>query len=550
LNDNSKVILDVNELGVEFSVEGEWIPAAKNLTYQIRAGEVLAIVGESGSGKSASSMALLGLTPQNGRVSGSVKLDGEELMTASAKRLRQIRGTGIAVIFQEPMTALNPVYTIGFQIMETLQVHSNISNQAAKARAIELLTMVDLPDPAKAFDSYPHQLSGGQRQRAMIAQAISCDPKLLIADEPTTALDVTIQAEILDLLRNLQKRLNSAILLITHDMGVVADLADRVLVMKDGVMVEQGTATEIYKKPTQTYTQELLKAVPSLGRGAAIAAKDASKAATVLRLENVNIEYPKRGRVPAFLAAQGINLEIARGEVLGLVGESGSGKTTVGRAAVGLLPIKSGSLVVAGMDITKIRNTELKTLRSKLGIVFQDPGSSLNPRWSIAQSISEPLVLTKTMSKQQISARVNELLDQVQLPTNYRNRYPHELSGGQRQRVGIARALALSPELLVADEPTSALDVSVQARVLELLKELQGDLGFACLFVSHDLAVVDYLADRIAVMNQGEIVEQGDKNQILRNPQQEYTKRLIAAVPVPDPAEQKSRRESRLASTK
>ena len=550
MNDNSKVILDVNDLGVEFSVEGEWIPAAKNLTYQIRAGEVLAIVGESGSGKSASSMALLGLTPQNGRVSGSVKLDGEELMTASAKRLRQIRGTGIAVIFQEPMTALNPVYTIGFQIMETLQVHSNISNQAAKARAIELLTMVDLPDPAKAFDSYPHQLSGGQRQRAMIAQAISCDPKLLIADEPTTALDVTIQAEILDLLRNLQKRLNSAILLITHDMGVVADLADRVLVMKDGVMVEQGTATEIYKKPTQTYTQELLKAVPSLGRGAAIAAKDASSAATVLRLENVNIEYPKRGRVPAFLAAQGINLEISRGEVLGLVGESGSGKTTVGRAAVGLLPIKSGSLVVAGMDITKIRSTELKTLRSKLGIVFQDPGSSLNPRWSIAQSISEPLVLTKTMSKQQISARVNELLDQVQLPTNYRNRYPHELSGGQRQRVGIARALALSPELLVADEPTSALDVSVQARVLELLKELQGDLGFACLFVSHDLAVVDYLADRIAVMNHGEIVEQGDKNQILRNPQQEYTKRLIAAVPVPDPAEQKTRRESRLASTK
>ena len=549
MNESSKVILDVSDLGVEFSVEGEWIPAAKNLTYQIRAGEVLAIVGESGSGKSASSMALLGLTPQNGRVSGSVKLDGEELMTASPKRLRQIRGTGIAVIFQEPMTALNPVYTIGFQIMETLQVHSNISNQAAKARAIELLTMVDLPDPVKAFDSYPHQLSGGQRQRAMIAQAISCDPKLLIADEPTTALDVTIQAEILDLLRNLQKRLNSAILLITHDMGVVADLADRVLVMKDGVMVEQGTATEIYKKPTQAYTQELLKAVPSLGRGAALAAKNASSAATVLRLENVSIEYPKRGRVPAFLAAQGINLEISRGEVLGLVGESGSGKTTVGRAAVGLLPIKSGSLVVAGMDITKIRNSELKTLRSKLGIVFQDPGSSLNPRWSISQSISEPLVLSKTMSKQQIGARVSELLDQVQLPSAYRSRYPHELSGGQRQRVGIARALALSPELLVADEPTSALDVSVQARVLELLKELQGELGFACLFVSHDLAVVDFLADRIAVMNHGEIVEQGDKNQILRNPQQEYTKRLIAAVPVPDPAEQKSRRESRLAST-
>lgn len=547
---NSEVILEVNDLGVDFWVEGDWIPAAKNLSYEISAGEVLAIVGESGSGKSASSMALLGLTPQNGRVSGSVKLAGEELMTASNKRLREIRGSGIAVIFQEPMTALNPVYTIGFQIMETLRVHFNITNEKAKQRAIELLTMVDLPDPVKAFDSYPHQLSGGQRQRAMIAQAISCDPKLLIADEPTTALDVTIQAEILDLLRDLHKRLNSAILLITHDMGVVADLADRVLVMKDGQMVEQGTATQIYKTPKQPYTKELLGSVPSLGRGKAISAKATKKSEPVLSLVNVNIEYPKRGRVPAFLAAKDINLEIGHGEVLGLVGESGSGKTTVGRAAVGLLPVKSGSLIVAGKDISKTKKSELQELRSKLGIVFQDPGSSLNPRWSIAQSISEPLVLSRTMSKEQVNRRVDELLNQVELPLSYRNRYPHELSGGQRQRVGIARALALSPELLVADEPTSALDVSVQARVLELLKQLQKELGFACLFVSHDLAVVDYLADRIAVMNHGEIVEQGDKNQILRNPQQEYTKRLISAVPVPDPAEQRARREMRLASAK
>lgn len=547
---NSEVILEVNDLGVDFWVEGDWIPAAKNLSYEISAGEVLAIVGESGSGKSASSMALLGLTPQNGRVSGSVKLAGEELMTASNKRLREIRGSGIAVIFQEPMTALNPVYTIGFQIMETLRVHFNITNEKAKQRAIELLTMVDLPDPVKAFDSYPHQLSGGQRQRAMIAQAISCDPKLLIADEPTTALDVTIQAEILDLLRDLHKRLNSAILLITHDMGVVADLADRVLVMKDGQMVEQGTATQIYKTPKQPYTKELLGSVPSLGRGKAISAKATKKSEPVLSLVNVNIEYPKRGRVPAFLAAKDINLEIGHGEVLGLVGESGSGKTTVGRAAVGLLPVKSGSLIVAGKDISKTKKSELQELRSKLGIVFQDPGSSLNPRWSIAQSISEPLVLSRAMSKEQVNSRVDELLNQVELPLSYRNRYPHELSGGQRQRVGIARALALSPELLVADEPTSALDVSVQARVLELLKQLQKELGFACLFVSHDLAVVDYLADRIAVMNHGEIVEQGDKNQILRNPQQEYTKRLISAVPVPDPAEQRARREMRLASAK
>ena len=550
MNQDSKVILEVKDLGVDFWVEGEWVPAAKNLSYEIAAGEVLAIVGESGSGKSASSMALLGLTPQNGRVFGSVKLAGEELITATSKRLRELRGSGIAVIFQEPMTALNPVYTIGFQIMETLRVHFTMTNEKAKQRAIELLTMVDLPDPEKAFNSYPHQLSGGQRQRAMIAQAISCDPKLLIADEPTTALDVTIQAEILDLLRDLHKRLNSAILLITHDMGVVADLADRVLVMKDGSMVEQGSSRQIYKSPQQVYTQQLLAAVPNLGRGAAAAAKPASKAELVLSLKDVQIEYPKRGRVPAFLAAKNINLEIAKGEVVGLVGESGSGKTTVGRAAVGLLPVKSGSLIVAGKDISSTKKSELRQLRSKLGIVFQDPGSSLNPRWSISQSIAEPLVLSKQFSKDQVNKRIDELLDQVQLPISYRNRYPHELSGGQRQRVGIARALALSPEFLVADEPTSALDVSVQARVLELLKELQKDLGFACLFVSHDLAVVDFLADRIAVMNHGEIVEQGDKDQILRNPQQEYTKRLIAAVPVPDPDQQQIRRETRLKTLK
>jgi peptide/nickel transport system ATP-binding protein len=550
MSQDSNVILQVKDLGVDFWVEGEWVPAAKNLNYEISAGEVLAIVGESGSGKSASSMALLGLTPQNGRVFGSVKLAGEELVNATSKRLRELRGRGISVIFQEPMTALNPVYTIGFQIMETLRVHFNMTNEAAKKRALELLAMVDLPDPGKAFDSYPHQLSGGQRQRAMIAQAISCDPKLLIADEPTTALDVTIQAEILDLLRDLHKRLNSAILLITHDMGVVADLADRVLVMKDGVMVEHGSSRQIYKSPEQPYTKLLLAAVPNLGQGPAATAKPKSTADLVLSLKDVNIEYPKRGRVPAFLAAKGVSLEIAKGEVLGLVGESGSGKTTVGRAAVGLLPIKSGSLFVAGKDISRTSRSELRQLRSKLGIVFQDPGSSLNPRWSISQSIAEPLVLSGAFSKNQAATRIDELLDQVQLPTGYRNRYPHELSGGQRQRVGIARALALSPEFLVADEPTSALDVSVQARVLELLKDLQKDLGFACLFVSHDLAVVDFLADRIAVMNHGEIVEQGDKNQILRNPQQDYTKRLIAAVPVPDPDQQQIRRENRLKTLK
>jgi peptide/nickel transport system ATP-binding protein len=315
-------------------------------------------------------------------------------------------------------------------------------------------------------------------------------------------------------------------------------------------MVEQGSAVDIYKSPTKAYTQELLASVPNLGKGKAAAAKQASTEDVVLSFRDVHIEYPKRGRVPAFLAAKGINLEIARGEVVGLVGESGSGKTTVGRAAVGLLPVKSGELVVAGKDISRTKKSELKELRSKLGIVFQDPGSSLNPRWSISQSIAEPLVLARQFSKEQVNKRIDELLNQVELPLSYRNRYPHELSGGQRQRVGIARALALSPELLVADEPTSALDVSVQARVLDLLKGLQKELKFACLFVSHDLAVVDFLADRIAVMNHGEIVEQGDKNQILRNPQQDYTKRLIAAVPVPDPDEQQIRRENRIKALK
>ncbi len=486
---------------------------------------------------------LLGLLPVNGRASGSVKLQGEELIDADKKRLRQIRGKDIAVIFQEPMTALNPVYTVGFQIIEALQVHFPAMTKAqAKTRALELLEMVELPDPLKAFNSYPHQLSGGQRQRAMIAQSISCDPLLLIADEPTTALDVTVQAEILDLLRNLNKRLDSAVILITHDMGVVADLSDHMIVMKEGVVVESGSTSDIFKSPTNQYTKELLKSVPHLGTVDATEAKTRTAGVQpTLKMENLNIEYPKRGKVPAFLAVNGASLEIYPGEVLGLVGESGSGKTTIGRAVVGLLPIKSGQLEVAGQKMVGVSKKELQAVRRDIGIVFQDPGSSLNPRWPIGQSIAEPLLLAGQLEKER-SARVGELLDMVELARTYRNRYPHELSGGQRQRVGIARALALSPKLLVADEPTSALDVSVQARVLELLQDIQKELQFATLFVSHDLAVVDLLSDYIAVMQNGVIVEQGPKNDILRNPQQEYTKKLIAAVPVPDPEQQAKRR--------
>jgi peptide/nickel transport system ATP-binding protein len=573
--------LEVTDLSVDFGVDGVWVPAAKQLNYVVRPGEVVAIVGESGSGKSASSMAILDLLPRNSRVRGSVKLSGQELIGLPPAQLRAVRGDRVAAIFQEPMTALNPVYTIGFQIVEALRAHRPIVPSAARERALELLGLVGLPNPQKAFDSYPHQLSGGQRQRAMIAQSLSCDPELLIADEPTTALDVTVQAEILDLMRDLRDRFGSAILLITHDMGVVADLADRMIVMQRGEIVEQGTVAEVFSAPKHPYTKALLDAVPKLGAGGsedaeidlaaaiaaaanleeldpelrhrvevneaeAVTAVDAHESSpTVLSLEDVAIEYGRRGRVPAFRAVDGVSLEIAEGEILGLVGESGSGKSTIGRAAIGLHPIAAGRLVVADTDISSGDRQLIKSLRRKVGIVFQDPSSSLNPRLPIGESIGEPLLLAGEARGDALGRRVEALLDSVNLPRNYRNRYPHELSGGQKQRVGIARALALRPRLLVADEPTSALDVSVQATVLDLLKSLQAEFGFSCLFISHDLAVIDVMADRIAVMSRGKIVEQGPRDSILRAPQNPYTQRLIAAVPVPDPEEQRVRRELR-----
>ncbi|ODT40803.1 MAG: glutathione ABC transporter ATP-binding protein [Microbacterium sp. SCN 70-200] len=541
--------LSVKDLNVEFWVGSQWAAAAKHVSYDLMPGKVLAIVGESGSGKSTSSMAIMGLLPKNSRVTGSALLAGAELIGTPPEKLRKVRGEGIAAIFQEPMTALNPVYTIGFQISETLLTHRpGMTRKQAKARAIELLGLVEMPDPTKAYNSYPHQLSGGQRQRAMIAQSISLDPRVLIADEPTTALDVTVQAEILELLRNLHQKLDSAIILITHDMGVVADMADDVMVMKDGDVVEHGPIEQIFGGAKHPYTQALMASVPHLGLGEATPDEDriSEDATAALFLDNVAIDYPKRGRVPAFRAVEGASLKIQPGEVLGLVGESGSGKTTIARAIVGLVPIAEGTMRVAGQEMVGVDAKQLRSVRRKLGIVFQDPGSSLNPRWPVGISIGEPLELAGR-GREETGKRVVELLDLVELPRDFRNRYPHELSGGQRQRIGIARALALDPEVLVADEPTSALDVSVQARVLELLQNIQKEKQFATLFVTHDLAVVDLLADRIAVMQHGKIVEQGTKEQILRNPKDPYTQRLLAAVPVPDPAEQRQRREARSA---
>jgi len=562
------VVAEVRDLSIDFWVNGEWYPAVIDASFDVHNGRTLAIVGESGSGKSTIALAMMGLLPMNADVRGSIHFSDKEIVGLDKRTLRSMRGNHVSMIFQEPMTALNPVYTIGFQIAEMLRSHESMSPRLARERAIELLKLVEIPDPERRLDSYPHELSGGQRQRAMIAQALACDPELLIADEPTTALDVTVQAEILKLLRDLRDRIDAGIVLITHDMGVVADLADEVIVMQRGRIVERGDVRQVYHEPQDPYTRSLLAAVPHLGGtlvddnlasdnllvnepapadgelgGAAVVTADVTN--VVVDLHDVAIEYPKRGRSPVFRAIEGVSLQVSPGEVIGLVGESGSGKTTIGRAIVGLLPFVEGRATVLGHDMVGINRRDLGAVRRDVSFVFQDPGSSLNPRLPIGESIGEPLKLAKVAKGAALAKRVEELLDQVELSRELRNRYPHELSGGQRQRVGIARALALGPKLLIADEPTSALDVSVQARVLDLFQELQRDIGFACLFISHDLAVVEILAERITVLSKGSVVEEGPRGQILQNPQQPYTQRLIAAVPVPDPDEQRDRRERR-----
>ncbi len=555
---------EVRDLNVDFWVNGEWYPAVIDASFDVSGGKTMAIVGESGSGKSTIALAMMGLLPDNADVRGSILVGEQQIVGLDKRALRSIRGQYVSMIFQEPMTALNPVYTIGFQIAEMLRSHMSMSTRRARERAITLLELVEIPEPQLRVDSYPHELSGGQRQRAMIAQALACDPVLLIADEPTTALDVTVQAEILKLLRELRDRIDAGIVLITHDMGVVADLADDVIVMQRGRIVEAGSVRDVYNNPSDSYTQALLAAVPHLGAvreretltvnepppvtaaiGTAAREPDVAEPADVVDLVDVVIEYPKRGRSPAFRAIDGVSLSIGRGEVVGLVGESGSGKTTIGRAIVGLLPFVEGAAKVLGRDMVGISRKDLGSVRRDVSFVFQDPGSSLNPRLPVGESIGEPLRLAKIAKGAALDARVEALLDQVELSRDLRNRYPHELSGGQRQRVGIARALALGPKLLIADEPTSALDVSVQARVLELFQELQREIGFACLFISHDLAVVEILAERITVLRKGVVVEHGSRDQILHDPQQPYTQRLISAVPVPDPDDQQRRREER-----
>lgn len=537
--------VEIRDLRITFATDGGDVAAVKGIDLDVRPGEVLAVVGESGSGKTVTARSILGLLPETARVEGAVVLNGTDVVGLSPARLRELRGTEAAMIFQEPMTALNPVYTVGWQIAEGLRAHTRMGRREARQKAIDILRRVGIPEPEKRVDDYPHQFSGGQKQRIVIAQALALEPSVIIADEPTTALDVTVQAEILDLLRLARDEFGTAIVLITHNMGVVADLADRVAVMYLGDIVETAPVRDLFAAPQHAYTLRLLAAVPRLEIADRAFAGDAD-AEPVVRARGLEIEYPGRLGRKAFRAVQGVDFEIRPGEVLGLVGESGSGKTTIGRAIAGLAPVTGGSLSVLGHEMLGMRERDFRARRRELGFVFQDPASSFNPLLTIAQCVAEPLVV-HGVAKSPADARdrVDELLEAVQLPRDFGDRYPHELSGGQRQRASLARALALDPKLLIADEPTSALDVSVQARVLDLFIELQERFGFAALFITHDLAVVDLLAHRVAVLHQGRIAEQGPTAQVLGDPQDAYTRRLIASLPVPDPVAQAQRRAAR-----
>ena len=541
--DRRDVAVGIEDLEVTFATDGGDVRAVQGVTLDVCAGEVLAIVGESGSGKSVTAKTILGLLPETAVASGAVLLSGQNVLEIGPAAVRRLRGTDVAMVFQEPSTALNPVYTVGWQIAEGLRAHGKVGRKEARARSIDILRRVGIPDPESRVDYYPHQFSGGQKQRVVIAMALVLNPSVIVADEPTTALDVTVQAEILDLLRDLRDEFGTAIVLITHNMGVVADLADRVAVMYLGKVVEQATSAELFASPQDDYTKRLLASVPKLEpRGAQVQAAEADRD-VVVRATGLEIEYPGRLGRGGFRAVKGVDFSIARGEVLGLVGESGSGKTTIGRAIAGLTKVTGGSLEVLGVEMNGVHERDFKAKRAEVGFVFQDPASSFNPLLTIAECVAEPLIVhSRAQNARGARRRVDELLEAVQLPRAFGDRYPHELSGGQRQRASLARSLALEPALLIADEPTSALDVSVQAKVLELFRELQSDLGFAALFISHDLAVVNMLADRIGVLYHGDMVEMGPNDQVLGAPEHVYTQRLLASLPVPDPAEQAARR--------
>ena len=543
-------VLSVEGLTVSVRTEAGLQPLVQDLSLTLKRGETLAIAGESGSGKSITSLAIMGLLPPPAvRVTaGRIRLGATELTALTESEMRSLRGDRIAMIFQEPMTSLNPVLTVGSQLAEAIRAHQHVSRGEARSRALAALASVRLSQPERRMAQYPHELSGGMRQRVMIAMALAMRPEVLIADEPTTALDVTVQREVLDLLRDLQRELGTAIILITHDMGVVAEMADRVIVMKSGRKVEEAAVGSLFHAPAEPYTRELLAAVPRIGdRPDRTLRPDAPADATVAELSDVVVRFPIKtgwlGRAALNVhAVEHVGFDIRKGETFALVGESGCGKSTIARAMVGLVA-HSGRIAIGGQVLTGQGRGEARSLRRRVQMVFQDPMAALDPRMRVGELIAEPLLIHGIGSASDRRARAADLMLRVGLSQDQLDRYPHEFSGGQRQRICIARALALKPDLIIADESVSALDVSVQARVLGLLKELQEEMGVAYLFISHDMAVVDNISDRVAVMYLGQIVEMGTRAQIFTNPRHAYTRRLLDAVPVPDPSHRRQHRE-------
>ncbi|MFE8049536.1 ABC transporter ATP-binding protein [Brenneria goodwinii] len=546
-------LLDIQDLHVSFPGH----QAVRGLNLTIQPGETLALVGESGCGKSATALSLMRLIAEPGRISGRILFEGRDLLALPAEKMRRLRGNAISMIFQEPMTSLNPVLSIGKQIEETLRLHQSLKPAVARARAIELLDLVKIPEPTRRIDDYPHNLSGGQRQRVMIAMAVACQPRLLIADEPTTALDVTIQAQILELLDRLRRELSMSLLLITHDLGLVARWADRVAVMYAGRKVEEAPTAQLFASPTHRYTQGLLATSLHMeqdthyhtGRLAeirhgtengeptftlftppALPARTPDRTGrALLSLKNIRTEYQTaQGRIAA---VDDVSLDIFPGETLGLVGESGCGKSTLSKTILRLLPSAQGQVILDGQDITRLKESQLQPLRRQVQMIFQDPYASLNPRHDIRHILEIPLIVHGIGDKPERRRRLRQMIDRVGLAQNSLDRYPHEFSGGQRQRIGIARALIVQPRLVICDEPVSALDVSIQAQILNLLVELKNDMGLSLLFISHDLAVVRYIADRVMVMQYGRCVESGDHRRIWQQPQHPYTRLLIDAVP-------------------
>jgi oligopeptide/dipeptide ABC transporter ATP-binding protein len=554
MEQNVTPLFEIKNLDVLFDTHDSEIHAVKNLNFSIGEGECVGVVGESGSGKSQLFLATLGLLSSNGRATGSVKFRGQEILGIGERKLNALRGSKITMIFQDPLTSLTPHMTIGAQVIEALRTHQNVSPEAAERRCIEILNLVRIPEARNRMRQYPNELSGGMRQRVMIAMATVCGPDLLIADEPTTALDVTVQAQILEIMRDLQKELKTAIVMISHDMGVIAGMADRVAVMRNGEIVESGKAETIFYQPKHDYTKALLDAMPRIdmpareGHEVLQPLSTIGAETTLLDVKDLKVYFPIKtagfpfSRVKPLRAVDGVSFTLRQGETLGIVGESGCGKSTLARAVMKLIDKTDGNVVWCGRELGRASGPDLRRLRKEFQIVFQDPLASLDPRMTIGQSIAEPLTTLKPeLSRVQVREEIRAMMDRVGLDPGWINRYPHEFSGGQNQRVGIARAMIVKPKMIVCDEAVSALDVSIQSQIVDLILKLQSEFGMSMIFISHDLSVVRQVAHRVMVLYLGRIVEIADRNAIYGDPRHPYTQALIAAVPIPDPKAERAK---------